>query len=541
MRSLLMATRRVYHRQFIDSGLALNEHTLGFLPAHALRLISEDLTNWAGQGHVYFNNVSLAPRNPANIANKWQQKTIEFFQNNPEASEQLIAIAPHEEETNWQRSFQYSTPIYVEQYCLKCHGNKVAAPAEIQKEYSTSFDMQPGQLYGILSIRIDAEQLLTSMESRQRNNSNMIMASSLGALVFLMLIYLRVISPRLKILRSISRQHQQNDHNIRAHDELDEVIHSFNNMSDEIISQEKALLASNEFSATILNNISDAVAVIDPHTHKIIAVNPAFLQLHHLQIADVVNKSCQEATGCQSFKTEDGELCPGKRAIVTGEECHGQQNSQNGEQSLVLDVGATPIKQPSGEITQLICVARDITASFQQQQQIQHMAYHDFLTGLPNRELFKDRLEQALVLSSRKRTGGFIAFIDLDKFKHVNDTFGHDCGDELLKVVARRLLASVRESDTVARMSGDEFLIIYHEVTNDKQAIALANGLLSRLNKPMMLSVTEVTISASIGLCSFPKHGTAVDELLKCADSAMYEAKRAGRNKIYLADDCTSA
>ncbi|OQY17748.1 MAG: hypothetical protein B6I36_08550 [Desulfobacteraceae bacterium 4572_35.1] len=185
-------------------------------------------------------------------------------------------------------------------------------------------------------------------------------------------------------------------------------------------------------------------------------------------------------------------------------------------------------------MTKIIRVANNITNIIKQQRQIEHMAYHDSLTGLPNRSLFKDRLNQAILHSTRNHNSGVIALLDLDKFKQINDTYGHAAGDEILKTVAHRLTLSVRESDTVARMSGDEFLAIFHHVTDHNHAKILAQQLLSNICQPISIGNKEITIAASIGLCFFPEQGTNIDELLKCADKAMYTAKETGRNRIYL-------
>jgi len=353
-----------------------------------------------------------------------------------------------------------------------------------------------------------------------------------------LIIWLRVrhsINTRLDSLQAITRQHllqQTLDQDRRRFipQRLQQLVDNFILISAAREEQETALMRSNEFTSTILNNISDAVTVIDPKTHKIIAVNRAFLTLHQLKLTDCIGKNCHTTTNCRSIDPHDSAPCPGQRAIESGEFCHANRMGTVDNQQLILDVRATPITNSNGEVIQLIRVAHDITATIHQQQQIEHMAYHDSLTGLPNRELFKDRLEQALLHSTRNNTSGVIALIDLDKFKHINDTFGHDGGDKLLKIVAQRLLECVRSSDTVARMSGDEFLIIYHDINNDDHAHILAKQIIAALNRPVTLAETEITIAASVGLCFFPKEGANVDKLLKCADKAMYAAKNAGRN-----------
>ena len=312
------------------------------------------------------------------------------------------------------------------------------------------------------------------------------------------------------------------------------LINSFIHMSEEINKREAELLRSNEFSSTIFNNISDAVSIIDPKTYNIIAVNPAFLQLYQLKLSEVIGRECQSVCNCRHADPSNHDICPGKKAVESGLFTCEQRICKSTDQQIICEICATPIIDHNCKVTQIISVVHNITESIQQQQQIHHMAYHDGLTGLPNRALFKDRLEQALLQSTRSHGSGVIALVDLDKFKEVNDTYGHASGNELLKITAKRLTQSVRSTDTVARMSGDEFLVIFREVNNDEQAIALAQQLLNALTQPISLTAGDVTIAASIGLCCFPQHGTSVDELLKCADSAMYSAKKCGHNTVHL-------
>ncbi len=176
----------------------------------------------------------------------------------------------------------------------------------------------------------------------------------------------------------------------------------------------------------------------------------------------------------------------------------------------------------------------DITERMRAEEQVAYLAYYDSLTGLANRRLLHDRLERALAVSARNRLYGALLFIDLDNFKTINDTVGHEYGDLLLKDVARRLQAVVRESDTVSRRGGDEFVVILEEIGTDRehaaaQAKAISDKILDALGSRYELHKREYTGSASIGVALFLGHEDSVDELLKRSDMAMYEAKRAGR------------
>lgn len=194
-----------------------------------------------------------------------------------------------------------------------------------------------------------------------------------------------------------------------------------------------------------------------------------------------------------------------------------------------------------GEITGLVCSVTDITASKLAENEIQHLAFYDSLTGLPNRRLLMDRLKQAVSASSRTGASCSLFFLDLDNFKTLNDTMGHDVGDLLLQQVALRLKGSIREGDTVARLGGDEFVVVLENLSHDKngaarQAELVGEKILHNLNQPYDLLGYQNYNSLSIGIAMFNNADDSVDELMKCADMAMYQAKAAGRNTLCFYD-----
>ena len=186
--------------------------------------------------------------------------------------------------------------------------------------------------------------------------------------------------------------------------------------------------------------------------------------------------------------------------------------------------------QGQSQPPRFVAVVSDISERKQTEQRIAHMANHDALTDLPNRHLLQDRIQQALIQARRNGNQGAVLFIDLDKFKCINDTMGHDVGDLLLKEVAHRLVSSLRSQDTVARTGGDEFIVVLHSVANAQDAGPLAQKLLDALLLPYLFAGKKLHISASIGIAVFPDDGEDIDTLLKNSDAAMYQAKEAGRN-----------
>jgi len=182
----------------------------------------------------------------------------------------------------------------------------------------------------------------------------------------------------------------------------------------------------------------------------------------------------------------------------------------------------------------MIALARDITERKRAEERIYRLAHYDALTDLPNRRLLMDRLDRALALARRHGRQLAVLMLDLDGFKPVNDTYGHDAGDELLEVVARRLESSVRRADTIARLGGDEFVVVLTEIASVDDAELVAGKIIAIVNEPVALDGREVHVGASIGIAAFPHDGDDAPALMKAADEAMYRAKAGGRNRYAL-------
>lgn len=182
----------------------------------------------------------------------------------------------------------------------------------------------------------------------------------------------------------------------------------------------------------------------------------------------------------------------------------------------------------------VILVLTDSTLHRQQQDRLWALGHHDFLTALPNRRLFMDRCELALSLAKRRGDGAAVLCLDLDGFKGINDSLGHAAGDALLQQVAQRLKLRIRDSDTLARIGGDEFAVVVVDVKSPAAALLLAQALVDSLSDPFDLPQGRAQVSCSIGVALFPQHALTVDMLADCADAAMYSAKRAGKNQIQL-------
>jgi diguanylate cyclase (GGDEF)-like protein/PAS domain S-box-containing protein len=188
------------------------------------------------------------------------------------------------------------------------------------------------------------------------------------------------------------------------------------------------------------------------------------------------------------------------------------------------------VRDGAGQFVRRAGIVQDVTERKEQEARIEHLAYHDALTGLPNRAMLMDRLTQALAQAQRRQVEAAVVFIDLDRFKLVNDSLGHGAGDALLQEVARRVRGALREDDTVARVGGDEFQVVLPQITGPTDAAHVAEKVMAVLGVPFMLEGQELHVTASLGLSLYPRDGTSGELLLKYADMALYAAKGEGRN-----------
>lgn len=204
---------------------------------------------------------------------------------------------------------------------------------------------------------------------------------------------------------------------------------------------------------------------------------------------------------------------------------------------LFVQQSVAALKDPSGLINGWLIVAYDITERKQTEQLVAHLAHHDALTGLPTRTLLLDRVQVALQHARRGRHKACIMMVDVDNFKQVNDTLGHTTGDALLVAVAKRLSETVRQSDTVARMGGDEFIVLLDKLQSSHDAERVAQKLVNAMATPLQVAGEAIAVTISVGICMFPDGGSGADFLLQNADAAMYFAKAEGRNTYQVFDE----
>lgn len=193
-----------------------------------------------------------------------------------------------------------------------------------------------------------------------------------------------------------------------------------------------------------------------------------------------------------------------------------------------LDISA--VHDRNGKLSNYIAIFSDLTGHKNVDSQVEFLAYHDMLTRLPNRLLLNDRFGQALAAAIRENTKLAVFFLDIDKFKQVNDTLGHETGDQLLQMVAQRLQQAVREVDTVSRIGGDEFVVLLTDLRSTQTVTHVAEKILAQLSLPFTIGENKITSSLSIGIALYPDDGQDMDTLLRMADTSMYHAKNCGRN-----------
>lgn len=259
-------------------------------------------------------------------------------------------------------------------------------------------------------------------------------------------------------------------------------------------------------------------------TGKIIYSNPAEAEIHGYSPEELIGKEIGQFTPQAHKKPFPSELL--KQSGVLKRE---SINVKKSGEEFPVQLTSIAVRNTDGRCLGIVTTCEDITGRKEAERKIHRLAYFDPLTGLPNRGMFQDRLRQALALAHRENHKVCIVFLDLDNFKDVNDTYGHDFGDKLLREVAGRLAGSMRESDTLARLGGDEFVVILTSVSCPESTAIAVQRLLSLFSLPFVIDSRKIYSSASIGIALYPDDGLDTENLLKCADTAMYHAKNEGR------------
>ena len=304
---------------------------------------------------------------------------------------------------------------------------------------------------------------------------------------------------------------------------------------------EDQLFDDKELIRLTLQSIGDAVVCTDD-AGRVTYLNPVAERLTGWQGFDASHRNIDEVVQLRDDHGEPVVLSPLRDAISGGravESMHARLLHRTSGQLFDVEESASPIHDRHGQLKGAVAVLRDVTEAKAMAQRMAHLAQYDALTDLPNRVLLQDRARQAMALAKRERTTLAVIYLDLDGFKNVNDTLGHDVGDLLLVQFAQRLVQCVRASDTVCRQGGDEFVVLLPGLEKAGDAGVVARKILQSVQTPFELAGRSLHVGVSGGIALYPQHGSSFDDLSRHADSAMYAAKRAGRMRfmLYQADD----
>ena len=280
----------------------------------------------------------------------------------------------------------------------------------------------------------------------------------------------------------------------------------------------------------VLDQSSEGIFICDPQ-ERILLANRAFEQ--------VTGFSADEAVGntpriLHSGRQDRAYYADMWKSVLEKGAWQGEMwNRRKSGEFYAEWLSISAVYNHKGAVTHYIGIFSDITVRKQAEQRMVHLAHYDALTDLPNRALLMDRLNQLTKSAQRRKSKVAVVFIDLDRFKEVNDSLGHDAGDVLLQTVAKRFSNAVREEDTVARLGGDEFVVVFQGIRNIQDVAALAQKLFSCLREPVTLKSYEHTVTASMGISLFPDDAMNGQEMIRNADAAMYQAKGSGRNAYH--------
>ncbi len=407
--------------------------------------------------------------------------------------------------------------------CLSCHAAKA------------------GSVNGAASVVIDLGQDEAELDALKKNLwlghlAIQIFLSLLIILIVRKLMVRNIATPIKKLQLAMSEIQRNNDLSRRAdvdenNPDIGEMASTFNSLLDSLEQANQRL----ELFAKMFENSGEALIITDAN-RNILMANPAFEQITQYSLAEVVGKN-------PKLLSSGKQTAEFYKLMWTSIEATGKWSGEiwnrrkNGEiYPEWLSIGV--VKNAKGQVVNYISLFSDITKRKEDEQRIKMLAHFDSLTKLPNRALFADRLQHALVMANRNQSKVGLMFLDLDRFKTINDTLGHLAGDQLLQSVAGRLQACVRESDTLCRQGGDEFLIMLEEIESAADIELVARKIMEEMSRPHLLVGVERTVSFSIGGALYPDDAANAEALIQCADQAMYLAKESGRNnfKLYQRD-----
>ena len=412
---------------------------------------------------------------------------------------------------------------------------------------------------GFLYYQLDVESRQSSARTWLIKQSLYIaIGTGIAAFILLLIIHFKVTDRVLKV-QTVLDKWSNGDRNaiieIKGNDELNHIATMINHLVSRFSEDEKALIFNKQVNDAIIQSANYSIITTDKNG-IITSFNASAERLLGYSKEELINK---ESPGIihdiseiishnRKISVELGKEIKIGFETLTAKSRTGEIDENNWTyihkdgSRIPVRLSVTALYDPQDKIYGFLGIAHDISEQLKTEEQLEKLAYFDPLTKLPNRMLYSDRLEQAIVFASRNKSKFSVFFIDLDKFKFVNDNYGHEVGDKLLIKVANILTRCVRKSDTVARLGGDEFTVILPNINSpyDRNSVSLiAEKIINQLSQDFIIDDHLVQIGASIGVAVYPEHGTDVSNLNKHADIAMYKAKDQGRGQHAFYDPLT--
>lgn len=554
LQDYFLSMRYVYHKQFLESGIDLNDSTVGFLPAHASAHISEEFLKRSNQG-ISIQNVSDRPRNPVNQADALEKKSIAFFNQNPDKNESIELVKEGDKEF-----FFFASPLRIQAYCLVCHGEKNEVLPYISKRYENAYGYKLGEVRGLTSIKIPKNTLFDEVITFFWKE---MLFSSVVMLLLLSLMYIAI--------RELTKRDVEQKKELEAL-----VLERTKNLAQKSIELENAY-AHQKHLYSVLRTVADSNQILITtqtldellyETARCLFANDSFA---HVKIALWDKDALQVKESCgfdeehdvnsleQKVFEECGSLIIKPKSENIPQTCQATMMRYHVSEAYItvlksdkfarsalgiltvcttMEDGFSPeeramIEELAGDIGFAI-------NSFMQKESIVRLSYYDSLTNLANKSLLIEQIKLCIHANKRSRTYGALLFMDLDNFKSINDLKGHATGDQLLIMMAQRLLNYTQDNNSIARFGGDEFALLLPSLDTElenaaKKAEEIAMQILVATKEPFMIDNHPFYVTVSIGIGLFDGEED-VATLLSHADSAMYTAKTDGRNTIRFFD-----
>jgi len=504
----ISAFRQTYQEAYLNNHIEIDDKTINLLPVKTITTISKYFSQ-SMKENIVIHTVSDRPRNINNMANDFELKMIRYFKVHPKKKEKFL----YRDDT-----FFYTKPLRIKQSCLKCHGKREETIPSIRAKYENAYDYKLGEIRGLLNIKI-----------KERGYFELLYRDFIKTLLVTVLIYFLFIVLIYRLYQKMRVREQQYTQQLET----------------DIEKKTREIQKQKDIFETLFEKSSDGISILE--NGKIIQCNEKIVEiLHYKSKEELLNMSLFQLSpefqpdGRYSYeKAEEMLRLTQENGQHRFEWVHAKANAETFWCEIIL----TRMVLNDRNVIYMVC--RDISEKkaaqkklIEQKDVLHYQAHHDVLTGLPNRILFHKKLEKNIRNAKVKKRKFALFFIDLDQFKQINDSLGHEIGDKVLKIVAERFRSIIRKEDTLSRLGGDEFTVILPNVKNIELVSQLAQKLLAVFNDPVHVGEHKLYISCSIGITLYPKDDVNADNLLKDADAAMYKAKEEGRNnyQFYCSD-----